>query len=227
MPTRGACPGRAQPPAACARSTADAPRRPRAWSWPARRLFFPPLPICPSAIAPMALTHLIFQLIRCRRFAASAPPLALDRGLRAWAGGGEVRGGAGRGWLGPVRLRVGEQGGGLGLGPVPTPHAPIAWSYHLGAWDGVGTTRTTQSGRYGPEKLSRAACATELRWGRQTATGPKKGSIKKHVPKISRRGKTNHSDWNAQEISVENPTSEMAPPWKLKKDDRDNLSTAM
>jgi hypothetical protein len=32
--------------------------------------------------------------------------------------------------------------------PVPTPHAPIAWSYHLGAWDGVGTARTTQSGRY-------------------------------------------------------------------------------
>jgi hypothetical protein len=57
--------------------------------------------------------------------------------------------------------------------------------------------------------------------------GPKKGSIKKHVPKISRRGKTNHSDWNAQEISVESPTSEMAPPWKLKKDDKDNLSTAM
>jgi hypothetical protein len=51
--------------------------------------------------------------------------------------------------------------------------------------------------------------------------------IKKHVPKISRRGKTNHSDWNAQEISVENPTSEMAPPWKLKKDDKDSLSTAM
>jgi hypothetical protein len=35
----------------------------------------------------------------------------------------------------------------------PTPHAPIAWSYHLGAWYGVGTARTTQSGRYGPEKL--------------------------------------------------------------------------
>jgi hypothetical protein len=46
-------------------------------------------------------------------------------------------------------------------------------------------------------------------------------------PKISRRGKTNHSDWDAQEISVENPTSEMAPPWELKKDDKDNLSTAM
>jgi hypothetical protein len=26
--------------------------------------------------------------------------------------------------------------------------------------------------------------------------GPKKGSIQKRVPKISRRGKTNHSDWN-------------------------------
>jgi hypothetical protein len=47
--------------------------------------------------------------------------------------------------------------------------------------------------------------------------GPKKGSIKKHVPKISRCGKTNHSDWNAQEISVENPTSEMAPPWSSRK----------
>jgi hypothetical protein len=48
---------------------------------------------------------------------------------------------------------------------VPTPHAPIAWSYHLGAWGGVGTARTTQSGRYGPEKLSRPAGATERRWG--------------------------------------------------------------
>jgi hypothetical protein len=26
--------------------------------------------------------------------------------------------------------------------PVPTPHAPITWSYHLGAWNGVGTART-------------------------------------------------------------------------------------
>ena len=49
--------------------------------------------------------------------------------------------------------------------PAPTPHAPIAWSYHLGAWDGVGTARTTQSGRYGPEKLSRPAGSTERRWG--------------------------------------------------------------
>jgi hypothetical protein len=32
-------------------------------------------------------------------------------------------------------------------------------------WDGVGTTRTTQSGRYGPEKLSLPARATEGRWG--------------------------------------------------------------
>jgi hypothetical protein len=124
MPTRGACPGRAQPPAACARSTADAPRRPRAWSWPARRLFFPPLPICPSPIAPMALTHLIFQLIRCRRFAASAPPLALDRGLRAWAGGGEVRGGAGRGWRGPAPLSGGEPGGGGGAWSCAHPTCP-------------------------------------------------------------------------------------------------------
>jgi hypothetical protein len=44
--------------------------------------------------------------------------------------------------------------------PEPTPHArPSAWSYYLGAWDGVGTARTTQSGCYGPEKLSRAARA--------------------------------------------------------------------
>jgi hypothetical protein len=49
--------------------------------------------------------------------------------------------------------------------PTPTPHDPIAWSYHLGAWDGVGTARTTQSGCYGPEKLSRPAGSTELRRG--------------------------------------------------------------
>jgi hypothetical protein len=47
---------------------------------------------------------------------------------------------------------------------VPTPHDPIVWGYHLGAWDGVGTGRTTQSGRYGPEELSRPAGATERRW---------------------------------------------------------------
>jgi hypothetical protein len=38
---------------------------------------------------------------------------------------------------------------------------------------------------------------------------------------------TTDSDWNAQEISVENPTSEMAPPWELKKDDKDSLSAVM
>jgi hypothetical protein len=35
----------------------------------------------------------------------------------------------------------------------------------VGAWDGVGTARTTQSGRYDPEKLSRFAGSTEPRWG--------------------------------------------------------------
>ena len=35
----------------------------------------------------------------------------------------------------------------------------------VGAWDGVGTARTTQSGRYDPEKLSPPAGSTELRWG--------------------------------------------------------------
>jgi hypothetical protein len=49
--------------------------------------------------------------------------------------------------------------------PAPTSHDPVAWSYHMGAWDGVGTARTTQSGFYGPEKLSRLAGATERRWG--------------------------------------------------------------
>jgi hypothetical protein len=37
----------------------------------------------------------------------------------------------------------------------------------------------------------------------------------------------NHSDWISGEISVENPTSEMATPPSRKKDKRDNLSTAM
>jgi hypothetical protein len=57
--------------------------------------------------------------------------------------------------------------------------------------------------------------------------GPKKGSIQKHVPKNSRHGKPNHSDWNAQENSASKSLNPMTPPWKLKKDDKDNLSTAM
>jgi hypothetical protein len=57
--------------------------------------------------------------------------------------------------------------------------------------------------------------------------GPKQGSVQKRVPKNSWRGKTNHSDWNAQENSVSKSLNPMAPPWELKKYDKDNLSTAM
>jgi hypothetical protein len=35
----------------------------------------------------------------------------------------------------------------------------------VGAWDGVGTARTTQSACCGPEKLSRGRYGPELRWG--------------------------------------------------------------
>jgi hypothetical protein len=41
------------------------------------------------------------------------------------------------------------------------------------------------------------------------------------------RGKSNHSEWISGEISVENPTSEMAPPQSRKKDEKYDLSTAM
>jgi hypothetical protein len=41
------------------------------------------------------------------------------------------------------------------------------------------------------------------------------------------RGKANGSEWISGEISVENPTSEMATPRSHKKDEEDNLSTAM
>jgi hypothetical protein len=57
--------------------------------------------------------------------------------------------------------------------------------------------------------------------------GPKKGSIENCVPKISWRGKTNRSDWNAQENSASKSPNPMAPPRELKKDGRDNLPTAM
>jgi hypothetical protein len=44
--------------------------------------------------------------------------------------------------------------------------------------------------------------------------GPKKGSIQKHVAKISsRRGKTIHSNWNAQENSASKSLNPMALPW--------------
>ena len=70
--------------------------------------------------------------------------------------------------------------------PVPTPHAPIAWSYHLGAWDGVGTARTTQSGRYGPEKLSRPAGSTERRWGAFLPV-PSRGTRRHRWVRVSNR----------------------------------------
>ena len=62
--------------------------------------------------------------------------------------------------------------------------------------------------------------------GLRAKPGPKQGSIQKRFPKKSGRGKANHSEWNSQENRVENPTSAMPPPWELKKDDKDNLSTA-
>jgi hypothetical protein len=57
--------------------------------------------------------------------------------------------------------------------------------------------------------------------------GPKQGSTQKREPKNSRRGKTNHSEWNAQENSASKSLNPMAPPWSRKKDKNDNLSTAM
>jgi hypothetical protein len=63
--------------------------------------------------------------------------------------------------------------------------------------------------------------------GSRQKPGPKKGSIQKHVSKISRRGKPTHSDWNAQENPASKSLNPMAPPWELKKDDKDSLSTAM
>jgi hypothetical protein len=60
--------------------------------------------------------------------------------------------------------------------------------------------------------------------GLRAKPGPKK---KAGIKGTIGRGKPNHSEWISGEISVENPTSEMAPPWNLKKDDKDKLSTAM
>jgi hypothetical protein len=70
--------------------------------------------------------------------------------------------------------------------PVPTPHAPITWSYHLGAWDGVGTARSTQSGRYGPEKLSRPAGSTERRLGAFLPV-PSRGTRRHRWVRVSNR----------------------------------------
>jgi hypothetical protein len=61
--------------------------------------------------------------------------------------------------------------------------------------------------------------------GLRAKPGPKKGAgIKGTIG----RGKPTHSEWISGEISVENPTSEMAtPPRSRKKDKKDSLSTAM
>jgi hypothetical protein len=62
--------------------------------------------------------------------------------------------------------------------------------------------------------------------GLRAKPGPKKGSIyKKRVR--SGRGKTNHSEWNAQENFASNGLNPMVPRWGRKKDEGDNLSTAM
>jgi hypothetical protein len=60
--------------------------------------------------------------------------------------------------------------------------------------------------------------------GLRAKPGPKKeAGIKGTIG----RGKPNHSEWISGEISVENPTSEMATPRSRKKDKKNNLSTAM
>jgi hypothetical protein len=51
--------------------------------------------------------------------------------------------------------------------------------------------------------------------------------MKGHFRRKCGRGKANHSEWISGEISVETPTSEMAPPRSRKKDKKYNLSTAM
>jgi hypothetical protein len=63
--------------------------------------------------------------------------------------------------------------------------------------------------------------------GRNRALSPKKGSIRNRVPKITGRAKTKHSDWNAQENSAPKSLNPLAPPWELKKGDKDKLATAM
>ena len=60
--------------------------------------------------------------------------------------------------------------------------------------------------------------------GLRAKPGPKK---KAGIKGTIGRGKSHHSEWISGEISVENPTSEMATPRSRKKDKKDNLSTAM
>ena len=60
--------------------------------------------------------------------------------------------------------------------------------------------------------------------GLRAKPGPKK---KAGIKGTIGRGKPHHSELVSGEISVENPTSEMATPPSRKKDKKDNLSTAM
>jgi hypothetical protein len=60
--------------------------------------------------------------------------------------------------------------------------------------------------------------------GLRAKPGPKKKAGTKGTID---RGKANDSEWISGEISVENPTSGMATPRSRKKDEEDNLSTAM
>jgi hypothetical protein len=60
--------------------------------------------------------------------------------------------------------------------------------------------------------------------GLRAKPGPKKEA---GIKGTTGRGKANDSEWISGEISVENPSSEMATPRSRKKDEGDNLSTAM
>jgi hypothetical protein len=70
------------------------------------------------------------------------------------------------------------------------------------------------------QRLADAVAKARLR----AKPGPKK---KQNIKGTTGRGKPNHSEWISGEVSVENPTSEMATPRSRKKDKKDNLSTAM
>jgi hypothetical protein len=69
-------------------------------------------------------------------------------------------------------------------------------------------------------KPEQRAADEVARAGFRQKPGPKNGSIQKHVSKISRRGKTNHSDWKTQEDCASKSLNPMAPPRELKKDEK-------
>jgi hypothetical protein len=70
------------------------------------------------------------------------------------------------------------------------------------------------------QRLAGAVAKARLR----AKPGPKK---KQNTKGTIGRGKPTHSEWISGEISVENPTPEMATPPSRKKDQKDKLSTAM